>query len=245
MFHAITRTKVSERVARQLEAAIQSGQIKEGDELPSERELMAMFRVGRPTIREALLVLRTNGLVAIQHGRKARVRQAADTSIVRRAELRLTRAYAENDRSIEDIKEARLALELAMVRKAAAIATEADIGRLREALHRNRRAIHSRDDFLASDIAFHKTIASITGNRIFEEASALILEWLARFRTDAVHVEGANLVSYDEHSAIADGIAGHDPCQAAEAMTLHHLRTHALYQALTRGRQGSSEGRSD
>jgi DNA-binding FadR family transcriptional regulator len=166
------------------------------------------------------------------------VTEQSDASIVRRAELNLTRAYAQNDRLIDDIKEARLALEVAMVRKAAAIATPADLVRLREALERNRRAIHDRDEFLASDIAFHKAIASITGNRIFEEASALILEWLARFRTDVVHLEGANLVSYDEHAAIAGAIGRHDPEEAAQAMTRHQLRTHSIYQALSSGLPG-------
>lgn len=232
MFEAIVRSKLSQSVSRQLEDAIRSGQLRDGEELPSERDLMKAFGVGRPAIRDALLVLETEGLVVIQHGKRARVAQSSDAGIVRRAELSLTHAYAENDRLIDDIKEARLALEVAMVRKAASVATQADRERLLQALERNRLAIHSRDEFLATDIGFHKTIASITGNRIFEEASALILEWLARFRTDVVHVEGANLVSYDEHSAIAEGICSRNPNEAADAMTRHQLRTHAIYQAL-------------
>jgi GntR family transcriptional regulator, sialic acid-inducible nan operon repressor len=232
MFKAIPRAKLFENVAKQLEEVILSGRLKGGDELPSEKELMTAFGVGRPAIRDALLVLQTEGLVIIQHGRRARVAARPEPSIVKRAEQILSAAYAETDQLIEDIKEARLALEVAMVRKAAMVATAEDLRRLREALERNRRAISSRDEFLASDIAFHRTIASITGNRIFEEASALVLEWLARFRTDMVHVEGANLVSYDEHAAIAKGIVERDPEQAAEAMRRHQLRTHAIYQAL-------------
>ena len=154
---------------------------------------MATFSVARPVVRDALLVLQTEGLVSIQHGKKARVTEWTNASLVKRAEQSLTRAYSQSERLIEDIKEARLALEIAMVRKAATVATSSDIGRLHEALDRNRSAMSSREEFLASDIAFHRTIAAITGNRIFEESSALILEWLARFRTDMVHVEGANL----------------------------------------------------
>jgi DNA-binding FadR family transcriptional regulator len=232
MFKAIPRSKLFEDVARQLQDAIRAGEFQTGDELPSERELMTAFAVGRPAIRDALLVLQTEGLITIQHGRKARVVAQTDAGIVRRAEMTLTRAYAQSDRLIEDIKEARLALEVAMVRKAAEVATKDDIRRLREALERNRKAIPSRDEFLASDIAFHRTIASITGNIIFEEASALILEWLARFRLDMVHVEGANLISHAEHALIAEGITNHDAAKAAEAMTNHQMRTHAIYQAL-------------
>ena len=126
-----------------------------------------------------------------------------------------------------------------MVRKASLVATQADLRRLDEALERNRRAIHSRDEFLASDIGFHTTIAAITNNRLFEAASAHILEWLARFRTDVVHVEGANLVSYDEHATIAAAIRARDPEQAAQAMSRHQMRTHAIYQALGRSADGT------
>ncbi len=234
MFEAIARGKLFQDVADQLEAAIVSGRLKEDDELPSEKELMAAFQVGRPAVREALLTLQTRGLVVVQHGRRARVGRWSQAWLLRRAELSLTRAYAESDRLIDDIKEARLALEVAMARKAASTATQQDIRRLGSALERNRLAIHSGRGFLASDIEFHKTIASITGNRVFEEMSALILEWLARFRTDVVHLEGANLVSYDEHASIAAAIGRGDPELAADAMTRHHLRTHAIYQALGR-----------
>ena len=242
MFEAITRTKLFHSVASQLADAIRGGRFKAGEELPSERELMSAFGVGRPAIREALLVLQTEGLVVVRHGKKACVAGEGEGSIVKRAEISLSRAYAESDRLIEDIKEARLALEVAMVRKAAAIATKSDLGRLDGALARNREAIPDRDAFLASDIAFHKTIASITGNRIFEEASALVLEWLARFRMDVVHVEGANLVSYDEHAAIAKAISSRNGDAAADAMTRHQLRTHSIYKALTPARGDAQRG---
>ena len=75
----------------------------------------------------------------------------------------------------------------------------------------------------------------MTGNAIFEAATGVILEWLARFRVDCVHVEGANLLSYDEHAGIARAIAAHDPDAAAQAMARHQQRSHALYRVLGAG----------
>jgi len=49
-----------------------------------------------------------------------------------------------------------------------------------------------------------------------------------------VHVEGANLLSHDEHARIAHAIAARDPDRAAAAMETHQLRTHALYRRLAR-----------
>jgi DNA-binding FadR family transcriptional regulator len=103
------------------------------------------------------------------------------------------------------------------------------------ALAENQRAISDRARYLQTDIAFHRTIATMTGNAIFEAAAGVILEWLARFRVDCVHVEGANLLSYDEHAGIARAIAAGDPDAAAEAMTRHQQRSHALYRLLGAG----------
>lgn len=240
MFEAIPRRKIFEDVARQIRAAIESGAYRAGDALPSERQLMAAFNVGRPAVRDALLVLEANGLVTIQHGRRARVAEPARTPLAQRLEQFVGRATSRADRLIDDIQETRLALEVAMARRAAECATPASIETLMAALDANRRAIHDRHAYLATDIAFHRTIASITQNVIFEEAAAAILEWLATFRHDLVHVEGANLLSHDEHVSIARAIAARDPDAAAEAMTRHQQRTHGLYRILTPARSDAA-----
>ncbi len=59
-----------------------------------------------------------------------------------------------------------------------------------------------------------------------------MLAWLARFRVDMVHVEGANLLSHDEHARIARAIAARDPEAAERAMSEHQRRSHALYRRL-------------
>src|SRR5688572_22585523 len=51
-----------------LVAAIQDGTLAPGDRIPSEPELVESFKVGRPTVRQALEVLRREGLVATHRG---------------------------------------------------------------------------------------------------------------------------------------------------------------------------------
>ncbi len=69
----IRRRKLYEEVAGRLESQIHEGHYNPGDQLPSERELMLMYGVGRPAIREALFSLQRMGLVAINSGERARV----------------------------------------------------------------------------------------------------------------------------------------------------------------------------
>lgn len=69
-------------VEEELEQMIRRHEFGEGEQLPSERELMAFFNVGRPSVREALAALKRKGLVQINNGERARVsRPSADTII--------------------------------------------------------------------------------------------------------------------------------------------------------------------
>jgi DNA-binding transcriptional regulator YhcF (GntR family) len=78
----LARKKLSEMVEEELEQMIRRREFAEGDVLPSERELMAFFNVGRPSVREALAALKRKGLVQISNGERARVsRPSADTII--------------------------------------------------------------------------------------------------------------------------------------------------------------------
>ena len=65
----IRRTKLYELVTQKLENMIRSGELKPGDKLPSERDIMAAFNIGRPAVREALLSLQSRGLIVTENGR--------------------------------------------------------------------------------------------------------------------------------------------------------------------------------
>src|SRR3546814_13402230 len=71
----IVRRKLADEVFDRLKAMIVSGERSPGESLPSERELMARFGVGRPAIREAMQAPANLGLVTISHGERARRRE--------------------------------------------------------------------------------------------------------------------------------------------------------------------------
>src|SRR4051812_36088041 len=69
----VRKRRLSEDVADHLEVMIRDGEFAEDSRLPSERELMRRFGVGRPSVREALLHLSKMGLVEVGSGERARV----------------------------------------------------------------------------------------------------------------------------------------------------------------------------
>src|SRR5579875_15626 len=63
LFKPVRRMRAYEAVVEQVSMAIRTGDLMPGDRLPSERELMKQFELSRSTIREALRVLESKGLV--------------------------------------------------------------------------------------------------------------------------------------------------------------------------------------
>src|SRR5579871_1886282 len=78
----IVRRKLSDEVFDRLKSLISSGELQPGDAMPSERDLMERFGVGRPAIREAMQQLSNMGLLTISHGERAKVRQPTARSIL-------------------------------------------------------------------------------------------------------------------------------------------------------------------
>jgi DNA-binding FadR family transcriptional regulator len=225
----IERRKLYEEIVERLLARIRAGEFAPGGQLPSERQLMQSYAVGRPAVREALLILQRMGLITITHGDRARlVEISADTAIRQVSEI--ARFLLETSPgSLEHLKQARLFFEVGMVRMAAEKATTRDIDRLRQALEEHRAALEDGSRFLAKDMAFHHAIAAVSGNPIFEAVSRAMLEWLERFYTELVRAPGREHLGLAEHVRIFNCIARHDADGAARAMTAHLTRANKLY----------------
>ena len=65
---------VFRQIADQLRKAIERGRLEEGERLPSEAQLIEHYGVARMTVRNAIQVLQTEGLVLAEHGRGVFVR---------------------------------------------------------------------------------------------------------------------------------------------------------------------------
>ena len=65
------RDSLTTQVLRDLSGRIEKGELKPGDRLPTERELMALYGVSRTVVREAVSSLRSTGRIATQQGRGA------------------------------------------------------------------------------------------------------------------------------------------------------------------------------
>lgn len=228
----IRKRKLYQEVLDQLISAVLTSRYAPGSKLPSEKELMETTGVGRPAIREALQALQQMGLVRISHGERARVINPTPDVIVNQISSAMIMMLATNARGLEDLKEARLMLEVALVRLATQRATAADLDRLAEAQRTLRAARGDPARFIAADMAFHVIVADMCGNGLIAAVVRGMLDWLARFKRDLVSVKGADRLTIEEHERIYKAIAGGDANAAAAAMAEHLSRANALYQKL-------------
>src|ERR1700726_2975374 len=103
-----------------------SGELKAGDRLLAERELALALGVSRPVLREALRSLAMLGLLDIQHGRGAFVR-SADAGVLGQA---LTLCLAPEPDVLDDILQARIAIECQAIRLACIRARDHDFSNI-------------------------------------------------------------------------------------------------------------------
>jgi GntR family transcriptional regulator, sialic acid-inducible nan operon repressor len=231
----IQRRRLYEDVMERVMAAIKNGDVREGDLLPSERELMELYGVGRPAIREAMQNMARLGLVSLNPGERARVAAPSFANLLQTVGMTTSGILRRSDKSLDDLKDARLLFEVQMVRIATQRATPADIAVLEDRHAAHVAALSNLNEFARSDMLFHREIARITGNSIFPALSESLFSWLAEFYQHLVRVEGAEDITLNEHAAILHGIKSGDPDQAENAMRLHLTRANNLYRHLIGG----------
>lgn len=226
----IQRRKLFQEVLDRLLQRIRSGEWAPGDQLPSERDLMAFYGVGRPAVREALQALASSGIVAIAHGERARVVVPTAQLLIAQVAGGAQHLLRSQPDMLAHLKEARVFLETGLARMAAERATDTDVARLRLRLDEHRAAMVELDQFLPRDRAFHREIALISGNPIFPAIVEALFHWASEYYQTIVRAPGVESLTLAEHQRIVEAIAARDPEAAAQAMHEHLTRANALYR---------------
>jgi GntR family transcriptional regulator, transcriptional repressor for pyruvate dehydrogenase complex len=213
-----------ELVVDQMRRALELGQFRPGDRLPTERELSEMLDVSRTTVRAAVAVLEREGLIAVRRGRGGGFTVRAPTFDP--AEMR--REMRRNKRAIRDAFDYRIVVETAATRLAAARRRSTDLAGLHKLLVGMGAALETalRDqsakhvtDFQTLDSAFHMGIAQASQNNLLLDAVADARRrmWLPVGAMFGRLEPNAN----DYHESILEAIEDHDSELAAARMEEH------------------------
>jgi GntR family transcriptional repressor for pyruvate dehydrogenase complex len=188
-------------IAAELRRQIESGELKPGDRLPGHRELAGAFSVSVGSVREAISMLVSSGLIETQAARGTFV---ADGRIGPVHEAPFERKEA------EELIEARELLELEIVELAARRASPEDVLELRKCVDRLANSVEDAGAYNEADLVLHSLIARIAGNRFLVQALKGIR---ARLQSDlelaadaAVRRFGSLDFSVASHGSLVDAI---------------------------------------
>ncbi|HTD47135.1 MAG TPA: GntR family transcriptional regulator, partial [bacterium] len=131
-FRPVRLTRASDEVVRQIKARIFGSRLPPGAQLPSEKDLAEQFGLSRITIRDALRVLESEGLIDIKVG--ARGGAFVSRPSARRVSESLTNLLRLRQITIQELTEARLAVEPSVASLAAQRATAEDIAAMEQAV---------------------------------------------------------------------------------------------------------------
>jgi DNA-binding FadR family transcriptional regulator len=217
------RLSLAEQVTRDLTGRIAQGELRPGDQLPTERELMARYGVSRTVIREAMSSLRASGRLATQQGRGAFVLDPAVQPISYHLE-------PSDIGTVEDVLK-RMDIRIALESEAASLAAQrrdaegaAALARIAEKFD---ASIHDPAQSAVHDQAFHLCVAGLSGNAYFGALLGGMSPYLLPrvridlFKDDAVARLAYLRVLQVEHASILSAIQRADPEGARAAMRLH------------------------
>ncbi len=220
-FQPIKPKKVSTQIAEQIRTSILAGEFAPGDKLPPERELAEMFGVSRPSVREALNVLASSGLVMSYQGGGTVVMSLVETSSSNSlSEL----IRVQQDRAL-DVIEVRKCMESWTAYYAAQRALPEDIRRMEEivtGMERNLEGLLPSEDL---DANLHIVIARATHNIVWLHLMQSLFDAMKEFQQSvwrAVYITSEDHHQlYRHHRSIFEAIRSRDAEAAREAMMMH------------------------
>ena len=230
--HSYTRTRIADVVSDQIRALITSGALLPGQRLPAERDLSEQLNVSRPSLREALIRLESDGFIQAA-ARSGFVVSDVTAPLV---SAPLAALLSQHPTASADVLELRHGLESLATAYAAERATAGDLARITEAFNALKTAAiePKRTRIAEHDAAFHLAIADATHNL----ALAHVMHGLHELVRESM-LTSHRLVDYDndveanllaQHQAIFDAILARDPQRAREAAGAHLDYVSALYR---------------
>ncbi|WP_084125498.1 FadR/GntR family transcriptional regulator [Demequina sp. NBRC 110054] len=158
-FQAVKTQRAYEMIVSQVEDAIADGSLKPGQHLPSEREMMENFSVSRPTVREALRVLESMGVIRSRHGdpRGPEILPPSADLLVRPVR-RLVRT---NNLNLADFLPVRMSIESVACSRAATLRSDEQLARMDAAIAVMQEVIdgdHTPEAFTRAEVQFHEAV---------------------------------------------------------------------------------------
>lgn len=213
----VMKQSLADKLAQQIWQLIQSSGYKAGDRLPTIMDMAQRFKVGHPTVREALRKLETMGTVEIRHGSGVYVTRSDDVLVL------ATPGYGGEvtKKLLMDLVQARIPIEMQSAALASRNAAPEHLEEMRTLLAQAGRSLD--DDALLNRInmGFHRQIALASGNEVLLQLLDVLRELFANEQRMILEVFGSRRRDHGEHLEILAALEARDEPLAVERMRTH------------------------
>lgn len=217
LLRPVRSQKLYSQVEEQLSNLFRSGELRPGNKLPSEKELMQRLQVSRSIIREALRILEAKGLIEGHQGKGWFVQADLNFKL---DEFKGNPLMSLEKVTLLQIYESRLVIEPTLARWAAERATEKDLQFLCECLENLEYSDQSNTD----DFRFHMALAKAAHNQMSAKTIQLHLETQLLYSDQLFwDIRSENPIDQwkKDHRELFEAVKRHDGQQASEIMHRH------------------------
>lgn len=213
----IAKRPVKDQISDKLAYMIHSGLLRPGDELPSERELASTLGVSRETVRTAIATLQARQMIEVSHGARTKVLGTGPFPLHESVSTLRDLKH----RSFEEVAEARVAVEVQVVRLAARRIKPAQLARLEALLAEQETMLDDPVRFQISDLQFHETVYRACGNELLADVVSDFYGYALEQRRRALQRKGAIAHSVADHRGIVQALKTGNAEAAVAAMQDH------------------------
>jgi GntR family transcriptional regulator, transcriptional repressor for pyruvate dehydrogenase complex len=214
--HTRNRRHVYEVVLLEVRRRIKQRELTPGTRLPTVAALSRQYGVSQGSVREALRILQSQGVIRIEHGRGLFV---AD----RPGELETNLPAPAPPASLQTLQEARAIIEPELAALAAQRANEEDVDMIAGSATRLGKALAegNRAAYLEADLLFHQHVARASGNPVLERMLDAVHDLLVDSRRRMMDIPSSSQKAVHFHALIATAIRQRNPVQARTIMQAH------------------------
>ncbi|WP_371362074.1 HTH-type transcriptional regulator LutR [Sporomusa rhizae] len=207
------------QIVERIRMWIMKGYIKEGEVLPSERELAELFNVSRMPVSQAIKILEFLGVVKYIRGKGVCVQQIDIKHLLNSIGFLVLNPKS----GLKDLLETREAIEIQAVRLAAQRRTKNDLETMEDALLEMERNITMKKDVSNASIRFHTAIIVAAGNDVIVKVNEFLMALLLFSRQKSLKEIAQQDIALCSHKRIYQAIEEQNSDEAVRAM-LEHLR---------------------
>lgn len=228
IYGVVKKTTKTDIIVENIISLIREKKLAAGDKIPSERELVEMMHVSRPSLREAVKALEVMNLVEVRHGSGVFIKQLEPDGIVTHLELAFTMDESLN----HELYIARRALETMTARLAAEHISDKDLKCMETNMASSEEVLDDPEKFLELDIKLHRLILNASGNRILQVFSQSIEDLSLIMRRKTNSSKDVRMQTVKDHYGIYCALKDHDPEGTAKAMENHLVHVENYFKKL-------------